>query len=66
MQTLNTQFESELTRLIAAEIETIKDHMAAGAFSDISEYKRVAGQIYAYRRVVQELAPEANRIITER
>ena len=66
MNTLSTQFEAELTRLIHAEIENIKDDMAAGSFSDPGDYKRYVGQIYAYRRVVEELAAEANKILTER
>ena len=66
MQTLSTQFEHELTKLITAEIETIKDHMAAGSFSDPGDYKRYVGAIYAYRNVIENLASQANKILTER
>ena len=66
MNTLSTQFEAELTKLIIAEIVQIERNMGLGAYTDPGEYKRYVGQIYAYRRVVEYLAPEANKILTER
>ncbi len=66
MNTLSTQFEHELAKLIQAKIEVIKDNLAAGTYTDPGEYKRYVGQIYAYRHVVEELAAEANKILTER
>jgi hypothetical protein len=66
MQTLSTQFESELKKLITAKIEEIKNNMVAGSYSGISDYAKQVGIVWAYRDVLGDLSDEANKILNER
>jgi hypothetical protein len=67
VQTLNTQFESELKKLIADEIERIKDIMAVGmAVKDYAEYRFHVGQIEALNKVSGSYCDEVTSIINKR
>ncbi len=64
MQTYNGAFEAELCKLIAAEIEVVKDEMAAGAM-DLERYTYTAGRIQGFKDVL-ELCELANKNLDER
>ena len=67
MQTLNTQFEGELKKLIATEIERIKDILAVGmAVKDYAEYRFHVGQIEALQKVADSYCDEVTTIINKR
>lgn len=67
MQTLNTQFEGELKKLIAEEIERIKDILAVGmAVKDYAEYRFHVGQIEALQKVANSYCDEVTTIINKR
>lgn len=59
MLTGNTQFEHELRKVIATEIERLKDILADGkGISDFAEYKFRTGQIEGLRRVAHDYCEE--------
>ena len=67
MQTLNTQFEQELKKLIADEVERIKDILSAGmAVKDYAEYRFHVGQIEALNKVSASYCDEVTTIISKR
>jgi hypothetical protein len=66
INTLSTQFEAELRKLIAAEIETLKENMIAGSYATPEQYHRNVGIVWAYRNVLGGLADEANKVINEK
>ena len=67
MQTLNTQFEHELKKLIEDEIERIKDILSVGmSVKDYAEYRFHVGQIEALNRVSTSYCDEATSIINKR
>jgi hypothetical protein len=67
VQTGNTQFESELKKLIAAEIERLRDILEAGmAIKEFADYVKVTGQLAALRMVADAYCDEANTIINEK
>ncbi len=67
MITTSTLFESELKKIIDAEIERLTEILIAGsAVADYAAYRHVAGQIFAYRRVNETYAYEANTKIEQR
>ncbi len=67
MQTVNTQFEHELKKIIADEIERIRDILSAGmAVKDYAEYRFYVGQIEALNRVAVSYCGEVTTIISKR
>jgi hypothetical protein len=67
VQTLNTQFEHELKKLIEDEIERIRDILGTGmAVKDYAEYRFYVGQIEALNRVSGSYCGEATTIISKR
>jgi hypothetical protein len=67
VQTLNTQFEVELKKLIADEVERIKDILAVGmAVKDYAEYRFHVGQIEALNKISTSYCDEATSIINKR
>ena len=67
MQTLNTQFEHELKKLIEDEVERIKDILAVGmSVKDYAEYRFHVGQIEALNKVSTSYCEEATTIISKR
>lgn len=66
MLTVNTQFEHELTKLIGAEIERLKDCLTSTAtITDYSIYLNYAGQINALERVAS-YCDEVNTLLSQR
>jgi hypothetical protein len=64
---INSQFEHELKTIIAAEVDRIKDILAAGTpIKDYADYRFHAGQLNALKRVVDNYFPETNDIIQKR
>ena len=54
MLTYNNQFEIELKKLIAEEIERLTENLSNGlSVTDFSEYKLYVGKISALRSVVE-------------
>jgi hypothetical protein len=67
VQTLNTQFEHELKKLIDQEIERQKDILEAGvAVPDFAAYRHVNGQISALKRVRDSYCEEVNTLLSKR
>jgi hypothetical protein len=67
VQTVNTQFEHELQKLIADEIERIRDILSAGmAVKDYAEYRFHVGQIEALNKVSSSYCDEVTTIINKR
>jgi hypothetical protein len=67
MQTLNTQFEHELKKLIDVDIERLTDILELGvAVRNFDDYRHYAGQILALKRVRDSYCDEANTIIAKR
>lgn len=67
MQTVSTQFEYELKKIIAEEIERLKGVLDAGlAIKDIADYRYHVGQIHALRHVADAYCDEASTIISKR
>lgn len=55
-------FETDLTKIIDAEIERLKNILAAGqAPKDFADYRFITGQILAYGRVVDSYIEEATK-----
>ncbi len=66
MQTVNTQFEQELTKLIDAEIDRLTGNMIfGGAVADYAAYTALRGQILGLQLAKDQFG-EVNRIIAER
>lgn len=60
---LNSAFESELTKLINAEVNRLTQIVATGnpaAVTDYATYRQYVGQIQGLRRVVIDYIPETN------
>ena len=67
MLTTNTLFEHELKRIIDADIDRIKDILAAGdGVPNFETYKRYVGEIAAMRRVAHDYADEVNSKLNKR
>jgi len=67
VQTLGTQFESELKKIIAAEIERLRDVLdGLASIQDFAAYRYHVGQIHALRRVSDAYCEEINTIISKR
>lgn len=66
MLTGNTQFEFELKKRIAEEIERIRGILEdGGAIKDIAEYKFQTGQLNALRRVADSYCDEVTTKINQ-
>jgi hypothetical protein len=62
----NTQFESELKKTIAEEIERLHGVLDAGlAVKDFAEYRYNIGQIHALRRVAESYCDEVTSKINK-
>jgi hypothetical protein len=67
VQTLNTQFEAELKKLIDADVERLKDILEVGvAVTDFAAYSHVRGQILALKRVRDSYCDEVNTLLAKR
>ncbi len=64
MQTLNTAFERELTKLVLEDIESLKSTVAAGLLSH-DDYKFRCGQISGLQSIIK-LCEVANENLNKR
>ena len=63
----NAQFEVELRKLLAEEIDRLKENLARSTASmDYAEFRHIVGQIAALRRVVDSYCGEVDDIINKR
>jgi hypothetical protein len=51
MQTQQSLFEIELTKLVASEVDRMKDILAFNNFSDVSQFKYVMGVITGLKSI---------------
>lgn len=58
------RYEHELRKLIDAQMERIKDFLAAGSPEDMSEYKLMVGQIAGLRQCI-DLLEEARHNVNK-
>jgi hypothetical protein len=66
VQTLNTQFEHELTKLIDEELARLTENLVAGsAVTDFAAYRHIAGQIRGLERV-RDYCDEVNTLLSKR
>lgn len=65
MQTLNTQFEHELVKLINEEVRRIEGILGAGKLKEIADYRDFCGQIAGLLRVIS-YCEEVNKLLSER
>jgi hypothetical protein len=62
----NTQFESELKKVIADEVERLRDVLETPAvIVDQGEYRNIVGQIKALRRVADAYCDEVSTKIAK-
>lgn len=55
----NSQFETELRKIIAEEIDRLKENLARSTASmDYAEFRHTVGQISALRRVIDAYCSE--------
>ena len=67
MLTANNQFEAELKRRIAEEVDHLKENLAAGlAVTDYPQYREIIGKITAYRLVADSYCDEVQTAINKR
>ena len=67
MPTLNTQFEAELKKLVAARMADIADILCAGqAVKDYAEYRQLVGQFLALRLVHDDYTDQVNTTLNQR
>jgi hypothetical protein len=67
MPTLNTQFEAELKKLVAARMVDIGDILCAGqAVKDYAEYRQLVGQFNALRLVHDDFCEQINTTLNQR
>jgi hypothetical protein len=63
----NNQFETELKKRIAEEIERINGILAEGqAVKDYADYKHLVGQLFAFNRVINTYCDEVQTEINKR
>ena len=66
MQTINTQFEHELGKLIDEEIARLTSNLAAGAVvQDFPQYRHITGQIRGLERA-KSYCDEVNTLLSKR
>ncbi len=67
MQTLSTQFEHELKKLLHDRMLAIAETLTAGhAIKDYSDYRRYVGEFQAYKQVVETYCDEVNTTLNTR
>ena len=60
------RFESELKKRILEEIERIRDILeTASGVDDFAQYKFLAGQLFAYKRMTENYFDEVNTKLNE-
>lgn len=64
MLTANTMFHVELRKVLAEEVERLKENLASG--QSLDAYKNITGQIAAYRRTIDNFCPEIETLISQR
>lgn len=65
--TLNTQFEAELKKLVAARMADIGDVLCAGhAVKSFDEYRHLVGQFFALRQVHEDFCDQVNTTLNQR
>ena len=63
----NSQFETELKKRLAEEIDRLKVNLAQGlAVKSYDEYRHLVGQIFAFERVANEYCDEVQTAINKR
>lgn len=65
MQTISTAFDNELRKLIENRIETLKEQISLGHVPHMEAYKALAGQVQAYREVL-EMCEEVKSELSKR
>jgi hypothetical protein len=53
MQTTASRYADELSKLVEAEYEKIREHISSGYLNDFAEYQRHVGMLQALRAVVE-------------
>jgi hypothetical protein len=67
MFTVSNAFEQELKKRIIEEMNRITDRLCTGAsVNDYADYRHLAGQLYAYRRVIQDFTDDVNTTLSKR
>jgi hypothetical protein len=67
MPSLNTQFEHELKKLIAARMADIADILCEGqAVKDYADYRQLVGQFHALRLVHDDFCSTVNTTLNQR
>lgn len=67
MQSINTQFEIELKKRVAARMEDICDILSSGqAIKDFADYRRYVGEYQALKQIVDTYCDEVNTTINTR
>lgn len=67
MPSLNTQFEAELKKLIAARMAEIGDILCDGqAIKEYAHYQRYVGEFQALRLVHETLCEQVNTTLNQR
>ena len=67
MPTVNTQFEVELKKRVAARMDDIRDALSDGtAIKDYADYKRYVGEYQGLKQVVETYCDEVTTTINQR
>lgn len=67
MQTVSTQFEHELKKLLEKRMLDIAEILSGGqAVKDFADYRRYVGEFQAYKQVVETYCDEVNTTINTR
>jgi hypothetical protein len=67
VQTVSSQFEAELKKTLADEIERIRTVLEAGmAVKDFADYRYHVGQVHAIRRVIDAYCDEVSTKLSKR
>lgn len=64
MSSYDARFERELKKLIAEELQRLREALEVGvAITDHAKYQNYVGQIAAFKRVAEEFCPEVQTAI---
>jgi len=67
MPSLNTQFEAELKKLIAARMAEIGDILCEGqAIKSYDDYRHLVGRFQALRQVHEDFCEQVNTTLNQR
>lgn len=67
MPTLNTQFESELKKLVSARMADIADILCDGqAVKDYGDYRRYVGEFQGLKQVHESFCEQINTTLNQR